>query len=76
MLAYALYYVLDIKECINGTNEKCEQRCIELEGGFRCDCNDAYRLRNDNESCEGKYVLCIGNSDRDWRGQPLSSQKY
>lgn len=47
-------YYLDIKECINGMNERCEERCIELEGGFRCGCNDGRRLRSDNVSCEGK----------------------
>ena len=52
-----LYFILlDIKECDNGKNEICEQRCIELEGGFRCGCDNGYKLRNDNVSCEGVYI--------------------
>ena len=48
--------LLDIINCINGSNDICEQDCIELEGGFRCDCEDGYILKNDNVSCEG--ILC------------------
>ena len=44
----------DIMDCINGTNDVCEQKCIELEGGFSCGCNDGYRLKSDIVSCEGK----------------------
>ena len=53
-----LCIMLDIMDCINGTNDICEQNCIELEGGFSCGCNDGYRLKSDNVSCEGKiYAL-------------------
>lgn len=41
-------------DCIDGRNDVCEQKCIELEGGFSCGCNDGYRLKNDSISCEGK----------------------
>ena len=61
MYTYIMPHIIyiDIKECINGTNEICEERCIELEGGFRCGCKDGYRLRSDNVSCEGTYVCNV-----------------
>ena len=50
----------DITDCINGTNDICEQNCIELEGGFSCGCNNGYRLKSDNVSCEGiEYAVFI-----------------
>ena len=50
----------DITDCINGTNDICEQNCIELEGGFSCGCINGYRLKSDNVSCEGKeYAIFI-----------------
>ena len=48
---------LDIIDCINGTNDICEQVCIELEGGFSCGCKDGYRLKSDNVSCEGIVLV-------------------
>ena len=58
MYIFVLHSLSDIMDCINGTNEICEQTCIELEGGFSCGCNDGYRLNSDNVSCEGKALSC------------------
>ena len=42
-------------ECQDGLHN-CSQKCIELDGGFSCACNDGYLLLNDGVSCEGTYV--------------------
>ena len=49
--------LLDIKECDSDESKICEQRCIELEGGFKCGCDAGYKLRSDNVSCEGMYIF-------------------
>ena len=57
------FTLVDIENCINGTNDVCEQICIELEGGFSCGCRDGYRLKSDNVSCEGILhveLSCLG----------------
>ena len=56
-------YFLDIINCVSGSN-LCDQICNELEGGYSCSCEDGYRLRNDNVSCEGIcsiYVFYIAS---------------
>ena len=42
----------DIMECQNGMHN-CSQRCIELEGGFSCACDEGYQLEDDEVSCIG-----------------------
>ena len=51
---------LDIIDCVNGSN-LCDQICNELEGGYSCSCKNGYRLKNDNFSCEGMYMLYIAS---------------
>ena len=47
----------------------CTQRCIELEGGYICDCNDGYTLNDDGKSCNGTvhkfcmYSICAALSN-------------
>ena len=49
------FMLIDVKNCIDGKHD-CEHKCIELEGGYRCECNDGYRLQNDSKSCEGMHI--------------------
>jgi len=43
----------DVEECLIDTHN-CSQLCVELDGGFKCDCSDGYELGNDGITCEGK----------------------
>ena len=43
---------LDIRECHSGTHN-CSQLCVELDGGFECDCFNGYKLGDDGATCEG-----------------------
>ena len=50
---------LDIGECLIGTHN-CSQVCVELDGGFECDCFDGYELNDDGVTCDGiVHDLCI-----------------
>ena len=33
----------DVDECATGAAQ-CDQKCVNLPGGFRCECNDGYKL--------------------------------
>ena len=57
---YVQYYFMfiDVIDCVNGSN-LCEQICNELVGGYSCSCEDGYKLKNDNVSCEGMYVYVM-----------------
>ena len=50
------YFVIDIMECQDGLHN-CSQKCIELEGGFSCACNEGYNLQKDRASCLGKQCF-------------------
>jgi len=49
---YIQYTYSDIGECLVGTHN-CSQLCVELDGGFECDCSDGYELIDDEVTCEG-----------------------
>ena len=34
----------------------CSQICVELDGGYECNCSSGYELRDDGFTCEGIYV--------------------
>ncbi|XP_003384557.1 PREDICTED: mucin-like protein [Amphimedon queenslandica] len=50
----------DVDECVNGTN-LCEQRCVNTEGSYHCECWDGYRRINDSH-CED-INECAGYND-------------
>ena len=43
---------VDVGECLIGSHN-CSQECIELPGGFECDCLPGYELQEDGVTCEG-----------------------
>ena len=44
----------DKDECA-GNAHGCQQRCVNVQGGYNCDCFNGYRLSSvDQKSCEGK----------------------
>ena len=46
---------LDIDECSNGT-DLCEQKCVNTEGSYHCECMNGYQLKNATH-CEGQIKL-------------------
>ena len=50
------YYCLDHDEC-KGNAHDCQQKCVNVPGGYYCDCLAGYRLsKEDVKSCEGKIL--------------------
>ena len=47
-------YFADIDECADGSAE-CEQICLNLEGSFRCACQNGFALNKDGRTCYGQY---------------------
>ena len=46
-------YISDINECV--LPNECEQLCSNTVGGYRCQCDQGYRLdTSDGRSCIGK----------------------
>ena len=54
----------DVNECdVESTRQQCESkgaRCVNFQGGFRCQCDQGYTMDNDT-SCQGNeyYLQCI-----------------
>ena len=48
---------IDIGECLIGTHN-CSQLCVELDGGYECDCSEGYEIGDDEVTCEGNWPLC------------------
>lgn len=44
----------DIDECIGelGTEPRCEQKCINTPGYYKCECDPGYELKRDGYSCQ------------------------
>ena len=54
-----VHLLSDIGECLIGTHN-CSEVCVELEGGYECDCfSDAYELADDGVTCEGSYMALL-----------------
>ena len=45
-------YHSDVEECSDGTHS-CSQLCVELDGGYECDCSDGYELGDNKVTCKG-----------------------
>lgn len=42
-------------ECSKPDNGRCEQRCVNTLGSYKCACDPGYELAADKRSCEGEY---------------------
>lgn len=42
-------------ECSKPDNGRCEQRCVNTLGSYKCACDPGYELAADKRSCEGKH---------------------
>ena len=49
-------HIIDIGECLVGSHN-CSQKCVELDGGYMCDCSDGYELGGDEATCEGIAIV-------------------
>jgi hypothetical protein len=49
----------DIDEC-RTENGGCEYRCINNEGGFRCECPPGKQLHSDGKKCVGMGAILFG----------------
>ena len=62
MYWYVLYHTVmydiswlchsDIEECITDTHN-CSQLCVEMHGGYECDCSNGYELEDNGVTCQG-----------------------
>ena len=44
----------DIDECDNSYDE-CSDICINVPGGYNCDCQNGYYLKSNGKDCEGTF---------------------
>ena len=51
------FIILDINECETVDNGGCDQRCVNYDGAYRCECYDGYMLRSG--TCVGKFVIGV-----------------
>ena len=45
-------YRTDVDECLEGTHN-CSAECMNIPGGFLCECSSGYLLSEDGVSCIG-----------------------
>lgn len=48
----------DVNECSNGGGV-CQQRCVNVQGSYNCECYYGYRLNADRKTCSQGKVLCV-----------------
>ena len=48
--------ITDVDECVI-LNGGCEQRCINLAGGYECLCEGGFAFNDNGDKCLGKGVL-------------------
>ena len=44
----------DIDECLT---DECGHTCVNVPGGFHCECEDGYVLERDGVTCTGKTKM-------------------
>lgn len=49
----AAFVVAEMDECSRPDNGRCEQRCVNTLGSYKCACDPGYELAADKRSCEG-----------------------
>ncbi|XP_014291555.1 vitellogenin receptor isoform X1 [Halyomorpha halys] len=66
----------DIDECI--TFGRCDQICINTNGGYNCSCIEGYRFDNDLKKCKarGSEGILFFTSNQEIRGYYLDSEIY
>jgi len=46
----------DINECALNSGLCSNGRCVNIEGGYRCDCFTGFETSPDGKSCQGKEI--------------------
>ena len=41
-----------VNECARVQDNGCNHKCIDTKEGFKCECNEGYRLMTDGKACE------------------------
>ena len=41
-----------VNECARVQDNGCNHKCIDTKEGFKCECNEGYRLMPDGKACE------------------------
>ena len=41
-----------VNECARVQDNGCNHKCIDTKEGFKCECNEGYRLMADGKACE------------------------
>lgn len=54
-LYFNYFLLLEIDECVIGIYG-CEQICINMMGGYKCDCKLGYEFYFDGKKCEGQLL--------------------
>jgi len=49
-------FVADVNECDTG-NGGCDHNCQNIDGGFKCSCNDGFQLMDDLKGCQRKSIF-------------------
>lgn len=52
-LPNATFCLSEMDECSKPDNGRCEQRCVNTLGSYKCACDPGYELAADKRSCEG-----------------------
>ena len=57
------YPLIDLNECNSADTNKCQQKCENTDGSYKCACNPGYKAKGQYE-CEGrKKYYCISLSN-------------
>ena len=51
-------FITDINECLNN-NGTCSHGCMNMEGGYYCECFIGYALHPNNHDCEGRLYSSV-----------------
>ena len=49
----------DVDECSSVAGVCNNGRCINMAGGYRCECHPGYRPTSDHKHCIGLYIFTI-----------------
>uniref|UniRef100_A0A8C7UGH2 Metalloendopeptidase n=1 Tax=Oncorhynchus mykiss TaxID=8022 RepID=A0A8C7UGH2_ONCMY len=62
---FAATFFKEMDECCKPDNGRCEQRCVNTLGSYRCACDPGFELASDRRSCEaacGGFITKLNGS--------------
>lgn len=62
LICLSLNVAAEMDECSRPDNGRCEQRCVNTLGSYKCACDPGYELAADKRSCEGEYSMRPGSN--------------